>query len=102
MGDARAKIELDKEMLAEFCRRHRIKRLSLFGSVLTDQFNDQSDIDMLVEFEQDARVSLFELGGMTYELTQMIGRQVDLRTPGFLSRHFRQEVVDNAELVYAA
>lgn len=96
------RIQLDREQMAEFCRRNRIKRLSLFGSVLTDRFDEGSDIDMLVEFEDDAHVSLFDLGGMVYELTEKLGRNVDLRTPGSLSRYFRQEVADNAELIYAA
>ena len=95
-------IELDDQMFAEFCRRHHVKRLSLFGSVLTDQFHDDSDIDMLVEFEAGARVSLFDIGGMVYELTEKLGRQVDIRTAGFLSPYFRQEVIDQAELIYEA
>jgi len=97
-----ANIELNDAELAAFCRRHRVKRLSLFGSILTDRFNDDSDIDILVEFQEGARVSLFDLGGMAYELTERLGRRVDLRTAGFLSHHFRQEVIDHAELIYAA
>ena len=96
------RIQLDREKIAEFCRRNRIKRLSLFGSVLTDRFDDNSDIDMLVEFEESARVSLFDVGGMMYELSQQLGRQVDLRTPQDLSRYFRDEVVASSELIYAA
>jgi len=96
------RIQFDRDQIAEFCRRNRIKRLSLFGSVLTNRFGPNSDIDMLVEFEEGAHVSLFDLGGMVYELTKKLGREVDLRTPGSLSRYFRQEVIDKAELIYAA
>ncbi len=95
-------IHLERDKIAEFCRRNKIKRLSLFGSVLTDRFADDSDIDMLVEFEDGAHVSLFDLGGMVHELTEKLGRPVDLRTPGCLSKYFRQDVIDNAELIYAA
>lgn len=95
-------IQIDRERIAEFCRRNRIKRLSLFGSVLTDRFNENSDIDMLVEFEENARVSLFDVGGMIHELSQQLGRQVDLRTPQDLSRYFRDEVMASSELIYAA
>ncbi|MBI1337564.1 MAG: nucleotidyltransferase [Phycisphaera sp.] len=98
----RAKIQLDPDMIAEFCERHHIKKLSLFGSVLTDRFGPESDIDMLVEFEPEARVSLFDVGGMVYELTEKLGRQVDIRTPAGLSPYFRDEVIAQAELLYAA
>jgi len=96
------KIQLDHERIAEFCRRNRIKRLSLFGSVLTDRFNEDSDVDMLVEFEPGARVGYFTIGRLINELEAMFGRSVDLRTPRELSRYFRDEVVRDAELVYAA
>ncbi len=98
----RLPIQLDEQYIAEFCRRHRIKRLSLFGSVLTERFNDESDVDMLVEFEPDATPSLFDVGGMMQELSDKLGRQVDLRTPADLSRYFRDEVIRDAELLYAA
>ncbi|MFA7235989.1 MAG: nucleotidyltransferase family protein [Phycisphaeraceae bacterium] len=95
-------IDVPQEAIAAFCRRNRIRRLSLFGSVLREDFRPDSDIDMLVEFEPDARVSLFDVGGMMYELTEMLGRQVDLRTPADLSRYFRQQVIADSELLYAA
>ena len=74
--------------------------LALFGSVLRDDFNDESDVDMLVEFIPGSRIGYFELVGMEIELTELVGRKVDLRTPQELSRHFRQQVIDEAELIY--
>jgi len=67
-------IEFDKDYLEAFCRRHRIKRLSLFGSALRGELGPDSDIDLLVEFEPDARPSLFDVGGMMHELTEVMGR----------------------------
>lgn len=86
--------------LVEFCRRHPIRRLSVFGSVLRDDFGPDSDIDMLVEFEPGARISFFDMVTMEMELTDMIGRQVDLRTLQELSRYFRQKVLYMAQVVY--
>lgn len=95
-------IVVNKEALADFCRRHQIRRLSLFGSVLRDDFRPDSDVDVLVEFEPEARVSLFDMAGMELELSEMLGRKVDLRTLGDLSRYFRDEVAQEAEVQYAA
>jgi predicted nucleotidyltransferase len=86
--------------LEAFCRRHHISKLALFGSVLRDDFRPDSDVDVLVEFEPGARVSLFDMVDLEVELTEIIGRKVDLRTPGDLSRYFRQQVVDSAEVLY--
>lgn len=97
-----ARLEIDKAKIAAFCRRNHIRKLSLFGSVLTDRFGPDSDVDVLVEFEPDARVSLFDVGGMINELTEMLGRQVDIRTPADLSRYFRDQVIADSELLYAA
>ena len=88
-----ARISIDPERIAEFCRRNHIRRLSLFGSVLREDFTPQSDVDFLVEFEPGTRVGYLEL-------TEMIGRKADLRTPAELSRYFRQEVVDTAEVLH--
>jgi predicted nucleotidyltransferase len=95
-------ISFDEAKLSRFCERHRIARLSLFGSILTDYFAPDSDIDLLVEFDPAARVSLFDVGGMSLELQEMFGRRVDLRTPQDLSKYFREEVVRDARLLYAA
>jgi len=86
--------------LVEFCQRHPIRKLSVFGSALRDDFGPDSDIDMLVEFEPGARISFFDMVTMEMELTDMMGRQVDLRTPQELSRYFRQKVLDMAQVVY--
>lgn len=94
-------VTLPPEQIAEFCQRHHIRRLSLFGSVLRDDFKPESDVDVLVEFEPDHTPGLFALSGMELELSEVIGRKVDLRTPGDLSRYFRQEVRDTALVQYA-
>ncbi len=88
--------------IAAFCQRHRVRRLSVFGSILTDAFVPESDIDMLVEFETDATPGMIGFGGMILELTRMLGRRVDLRTPEDLSRHFRPYVMRDARTLHAA
>ncbi len=98
----RSHVDLPEARLAEFCRRHRIRRLSLFGSVLRDDFTEDSDVDVLVEFEADAHVGLMRLAAMEAELGEMIGRRVDLNTKGFLSRYFRDEVLAEAEVRFVA
>lgn len=90
-----------REEIEEFCRRNGIRRLALFGSVLRQDFTSDSDIDVLVEFEKGKSVGLrfFE---MERELSEILGRKVDLNTPGFLSPYFREEVLRNAEVLYDA
>ena len=95
----RAKIEIPQQELVDFCRRNRIRRLALFGSVLRDDFGPESDIDVLVEFEPDARVGL-RFFALEEELADMLGRDVDLNTPGFLSAYFRDQVLAEAEVLY--
>lgn len=95
-------LNIDPETLAQFCRRHHIRRLSLFGSQLKGTAGPHSDIDLLVEFEPEHTPTLFDLAGMEIELTELLGRKVDLRTPGDLSRYFRDQVVRTAEVQYAA
>ena len=95
-------IELPKEKIAEFCKRNHIRRLSLFGSFLHSDFKPDSDIDFLVEFDPAHILGLIRLAGMENELSEILGRKVDLRTPQELSRYFRQEVIDSAEVQYAA
>jgi predicted nucleotidyltransferase len=97
----RAQIDVPAEQIAEFCRRNHIKRLALFGSVLREDFTPQSDIDVLVEFEPDARIGL-RFFRLEQELSEMFGRKVDLNTPGFLSNYFRDEVLAEAEVYYDA
>jgi predicted nucleotidyltransferase len=86
--------------IVSFCKRHHIRKLALFGSIMRDDFRPDSDIDMLIEFEPNRAVSLFELGGMQQEISELLGREVDLKTSGFLSRYFRQQVVNTAYTVY--
>ncbi len=93
-------IEVDREKIAEFCRQNRIRKLAFFGSALGDDFTTESDVDVLVEFEPDARIGLIRMGGMAVKLASILGREVDLRTPQDLSRYFRQEVVEGAEVLY--
>ncbi|KAM3111780.1 nucleotidyltransferase family protein [Phormidesmis sp. 146-33] len=93
-------IEIPQDKIADFCRRHHILKLSLFGSVLRDDFHVNSDIDVLVEFESNHIPGLIRLAGMEIELTEMLGRKVDLRTPEDLSHYFRQKVLDLALVQY--
>jgi len=95
------KVDIPRAQLAEFCQRNHIRWLALFGSVLRSDFSPQSDIDVLVEFEPGYRIGLIRLAGLELELTDLLGRKVDLRTPADLSRYFRQEVLDTAEVQYA-
>jgi hypothetical protein len=84
------------EAVSAFCRRHRVRRLALFGSILRDDFGPGSDIDVLVEFERDGAPGFFELGEMREELSTLFGRDVDLRTPRSLSPYFRDRVLREA------
>jgi len=95
------RINIPKDKIAEFCRRNRIHRLALFGSVLRDDFGPESDVDVLVEFEPDAQVGFFELYDMEQELGRLLGgRKVDLNTSKSLSKYFRDEVMQEAEEQY--
>jgi len=96
-----ARVAIDRERLAEFCRRNHIRRLALFGSVLREDFGPHSDIDVLVEFEP-GHVPGLAFFVMQAELSQLLGRPVDLNTPAFLSRHFRDQVAREAEVQYDA
>lgn len=95
-------MHVDAEVLAQFCRRHGIARLSLFGSALRGEDRADSDVDLLVEFAPGRRIGLFGLAGIERELSEMIGRKVDLRTPRDLSARFRDEVLRTAAVQYAA
>lgn len=96
------RITIDPGQIAEFCQRNHIRKLALFGSVLRDDFREDSDVDVLVEFDSGHPVGLIRMAGMEIELTQIVGRKVDLRTPEDLSRYFREKVVAEAEVQYAA
>jgi hypothetical protein len=98
-----ARLPIDPEKLAALCRRHRIRKLSLFGSRLKGTARPDSDVDLLVEFEPDADISLFDMARIEIELSALLdGRKVDLRTAQDLSRYFRDEVVRSAEPQYVA
>jgi uncharacterized protein len=93
-------IELPYERITEFCNHSPIAKLSLFGSILRDDFRSDSDVDLLVEFIPGSKITYFDLAGMEAELTTIIGRKVDLRTPNELSHYFRQKVLDSAQTIY--
>jgi len=94
------RIEIPLDWLSQFCQRNLIQRFSLFGSVLRDDFHEGSDVDVLVDYEPDARVGYFDLLRMQAELTEKLGVRVDLRTPAGLSRYIRQRVLDEAQVKY--
>jgi len=94
-------VEIPERAIAQFCRHHHIQRLAVFGSLLRPEFGPDSDVDFLVEFEPGFAPALnfFE---MEEELSSLVGRKVDLHTPGFLSRYFRSQVQSTAKEIYAA
>jgi len=97
------RLPLDHETLVRLCRRHHIRRLSMFGSMLRGEGRPDSDVDLLVEFETGKAPGLLGLAGIEAELSALLGeRRVDLRTARDLSRHFRSEVIRTAEVQYAA
>jgi len=98
---ARAQIAIPRERIEACCQRHHIRRLSLFGSVLRSDFRPDSDVDVLVEFEP-GYVPGLAFFGMEEELSQILGRKVDLNTPNFLSPYFRNEALNAAEDQYVA
>lgn len=94
-------IRIPKARLASFCKRHHIRRLALFGSVLRPDFGPRSDIDVLVEFEPGHTPGL-AFFGMQDELSKLFGRNVDLNTPGFLNKEYREKVNKDAKELYVA
>ena len=93
----------DSEALAALCRHYHIRTLSLFGSTLKGTARPESDVDLLVEFEPDARPSLFTMAEIELQFSPLLGgRKVDLRTAQDLSRYFRDEIVRTAEIQYEA
>ena len=97
----RGRIRITKVQIEEFCKTYHIRKLSLFGSVTKPDFKPESDIDVLVEFEKDVKVGLLKMAHIENELSALLGAKVDLRTPADLSRYFRQEVIESAEVQYA-
>jgi predicted nucleotidyltransferase len=96
----KSNIKVPKDKIAGFCRRHHIRKLALFGSVLRDDFKADSDVDVLVEFIP-GHVPGFSFFAMQDELSEILGRRVELHTPKFLSRYFRDKVQAEAEIQYA-
>ena len=94
------RIDIPCEAIQEFCVRNRIRKLSVFGSVLTERFHPDSDVDILVEFEPAGTITYLDLARMERELSDLLGRTVDLRTPLELSRYFRDQVVAGALVQY--
>jgi len=93
------KIRVPRKKLEDFCRRNHIRKLAFFGSVLRDDFGPDSDIDVLVEFAP-GKTPGFAFFGMQEELSTILGRKVDLNTPGFLSKYFRDQIIREAKVEY--
>jgi predicted nucleotidyltransferase len=101
MSTNRSPLQLPPTQVAEFCQRHHIRKLAVFGSALHGDARSDSDLDVLVEFEPD-HVPGLAFFAMEQELSKMLGRKVDLNTPQFLSPYFRERVIQEAEVQYAA
>jgi len=95
-------IDIDQKQIETFCHKHHLTKLALFGSVLTERFGPDSDVDVLFEYDPDHVPSLFAVARMERELSEILGRKADMRTPQDLSRYFREEVVQNAVVQYVA
>ena len=92
---------IDIEILKQFCQKYHIKKLSVFGSYLTDRYDEsKSDIDLLAEFDKEHIPDLFSFSGMELELSEKLGHKIDLRTAGDLSRFFRDDVLNKAKVIY--
>ena len=100
MTESRARIRVPRDQVADFCQRHRIRWLALFGSVLRDDFRPESDVDVLVEFEPDERYTYFTLAQIQEDLSSLLGRKVDLHIPKSLHPFIRDKVLGQAEAVY--
>ena len=96
-----ARIDVPYGQIADFCKRRHVKRMALFGSVIRDDFTDASDVDVLVEFEP-GRTPGLAFFAMEQELSDLLGRKVDLNTEDWLGRYFRQGVLDEAEVIYVS
>jgi predicted nucleotidyltransferase len=99
---AESRINISKDQMAAFCRRYRVRRLAVFGSVLREDFRPDSDVDVLVEFEPDAQVGFLALSRMQRELSTLMGRPVDLVPREGLKPKIREAVLSSAEELYAA
>lgn len=97
-----ANLQVDKEALATFCRKYNLQRLAFFGSVLRDDFQAESDVDVLVAYAPDCVPGLIALAGMEEELSAILGRKADIRSAGDLSYRFRNDVLREAQDQYVA
>ena len=95
-------VQVDRKNISEFCRRNHIIKLAFFGSVLGEDFRPESDMDVLIEFERGREPGFMGLARMERELSGILGRKADIRTPEDLSRYFRDDVIATAEVQYAA
>jgi len=96
-------IEIPKQKIVAYCKKNHIRKLAFFGSFLRDDFHSDSDIDILIEFEKGFTPGFFDLVKMEEQLSSFFkGKEIDLRTPNDLSRYFREKIVSNAEVLYAA
>lgn len=95
-------LEIPDTVVAEFCKRNHIRRLAYFGSILRDDFGPDSDVDILVEFEPGHVPGMLSMARLEMKLSEMLRRKVDLRTPAELSRHFRHQVLAEAQPQYVA
>jgi predicted nucleotidyltransferase len=100
--ELREGLSFDDDELADFANRHSIRQLAAFGSVLRSDFNDASDVDLLVEFAPGRTPGFLTIAAMELELGRLLGREIELRSPSDLSRFFRDEVVRDAKVLYAA
>jgi len=94
------KIPIPRDKIEQFCKKNHIVAMSLFGSVLTEKFSSKSDVDFLVEFQPEHIPSLFDIVYMEEELSNIVGRHADLKTPHGLSRYFRNDVIAGAKRIY--
>ncbi|MBI5524177.1 MAG: nucleotidyltransferase family protein [Desulfarculus sp.] len=94
-------IKVSRQSLAGFCQRHGVARLGFFGSVLRDDFRPDSDLDVLIEFLPGRGAGYLRMAAMEQELSALLGRKVDLRTPGELSAYFREEVMKESAVQYS-
>lgn len=101
MGTSKPRISVSSAQIAAFCQRWNVIEFALFGSVLRDDFTPESDIDVLVEFEEGVRLG-YRYFAIQEELAALLGRKVDLLTPDGLSKYFRDEVLHQAQVVYDA
>ncbi len=96
----RPRIEISTQQLARFCKKHGIRKLAFFGSVLRDDFGPKSDVDILIEFEPHVQIGYIGLARLERELSRLLGRRADLHTPEGLSPYMRDAVLQEASVLY--